>query len=183
MEGPVLMGFDYITDYAPARILALGVARLLFGLLIGFMGALTIWATSVGEMKPSKPGDMPSAGMYIVGAALAFTGFCFASGAVGRIISAFARNCYLSAGPGGIKFRIPVQGWFGRFRMADYNLAWSEINRLAHFTNRVNYVPLSRELRIELKNGKMISIPRHYFVMSPREIEDQLARYSPVVGR
>ena len=183
MESVGVKGFDHITDNAPARIVTHGVVRLIFGLLIGGLGVLTIWAEATGDMTPTKPGDMPVWWMILVGAALAFTGFCFVSRAVGRIISAFARYCYISGGPAGIKFRMPKQAWFGRFRMVDYNFAWNEVKRLVYFTHRVNFIPVSTELRIELRNGKTVSIPRHYFSMSSKEIHQQLTRYSPSAGR
>jgi hypothetical protein len=177
VESPGVKGFERITSYAPARIVTLGVARLIFGLLLGLMGGLAIWGSLAGEMNPTKPGDMPAWWMGLVGAALAFTGFCYVSGAVGRIISAFAKYCYFSGGPAGMIFRVPKQGWFGRFRVVDYNFAWNEVSRLVHFTNRVNFIPISTELRIELKNGKRVSIPRHYFTMSSKEIQERLAWY------
>jgi hypothetical protein len=172
-----------VTSYAPARIVLLGVARTIFGLLIGLMGALAIWAASAGEMNPTKPGDMPSWWMVVVGAALAFTGFCFVSGGVGRMVSAFARDCYFRAGPEGIAIRLPKQGWFGRFRLTEYRFRWDEIKQLVHFTHRVNLIPVSRELRIEPQTGKTVSIPRHYFSASVKAIQQQLLAIQALVGR
>ena len=177
MESVGVKGFDHITDNAPARIVTHGVVRLIYGLLIGGLGVLTIWATATGDMRHTKPGDMPDWWMVLVGAALAFAGFCFVSGAVGRIISAFARYCYISGGPGGMIFELPKQGWFGRFRVVHYYFAWREVKRLVHFTHRFIFIPVSTELRIELKNGKTISIPRYYFSMSSKEIYRQLSPY------
>ncbi len=183
MENLDARGMQRITSYAPARIMALGLVRAIFGLLIGLMGALTIWATSAGEMKPTKPGDMPSWWMMLVGAALAFIGFCFVSGAVGRIISAFAGNCYFKAGPDGIAIRLPVQGWFGRFRLVEYDFRWDEIRRLVNFTHRINLIPVSRELQIEPRTGKTISIPRHYFSARVKSIQQQLLTIQAIAGK
>ncbi len=187
-EGVLLENFDaagmqIVTSYAPARIVLLAVVRTVFGLLIGLMGALAIWATWGGDMKPTKPGDMPVWWMYLVGAALAFTGFCFVSGGVGRTVSAFARNCFFKAGPGGIAIRMPKQGWFGRFRVVEYKFRWNEIRQIVRFVHRVNLIPLSRELRIELKSGARLAVARHYFSGSPQAIQLQLSYIAGVAGR
>jgi len=176
-------GMQTVTSYAPARIVLLAVVRTIFGLLIGLMGALTIWATSTGDMKPTNPGDMPSWWMVLVGAALAFAGFCFVSGGVGRMVSAFARNCYFKAGPGGITIRLPKQGWFGRFRMVEHNLRWNEIKQLMHFTHRINLIPVATELRIEPRTGKAVEIQRHYFSASVKEIQQRLATIQAIAVR
>jgi hypothetical protein len=171
-----------VTSYAPVRIVLLAVVRTIFGLLIGLMGALTLWATWGGEMRPIKPGDMPVWWIYLVGAALAFAGFCFVSGGLGRMVSAFARNCYFKAGPGGMAIRLPKQGWFGRFRLVEYNLRWNEIKQVVHFTHRINLIPVSSELRIELEAGGRVTIERHYFSSSVKQIQEELLTIRAVAG-
>ncbi|MGA3334289.1 MAG: hypothetical protein ABSC62_09020 [Terracidiphilus sp.] len=183
MENFDATGMQIVTSYAPARIVLLAAMRTIFGLLIGLMGALAIWATWGGDMKPTQPGDMPVWWMYLVGAALAFTGFCFVSGGLGRIVSALARNCYFKAGPDGIAISLPQQGWFGRYRLVEYNLRWNEIKQLVHFTHRINLIPVSTELRIELQAGGRVTVERHFFSASVKEIQQKLSTIEAAVGR
>lgn len=183
MENLDARGMQSVTSYAPARIVLLAVARIIFGLLVGTMGAAVAWGAAHGEMKPTQPGDMPSWWMFLVGAALAFMGFCFVSGGLGRAVSAFARNCYIMAGPDGIAVRVPKQGWFGRFRMVEYVLRWNEIRQVVRFVQRINLIPVSSELRIEPQTGKRVAIPRHYFEASVKEIQQRLVAIQTTYGR
>jgi hypothetical protein len=96
------------------------------------------------------------------------------SGGIGRICCAFARNCYLRAGPQGMALRFPELGWFGRFRVREHAIPWREVARLVHFTYRVSGIPTSRELRVQLRNGKTIKIPRYFFSQPIELVEDQL---------
>lgn len=177
------VGMQSITAYSPTRILLLGLVRTVFGLLIGVMAAVTIWACTAGEFKPTKPGDMPVWWMYLVGAALAFGAFVLVSGGIGRMVGAFARDCYFRAGPGGLAIRLPKNGWFGRFRVVEYRLRWPEINGLVHFTHRVNLIPVSTELRIELVSGATIVVERHFFGDSIKAIQQRLMTLHAVAGR
>ncbi|MGO8757719.1 MAG: hypothetical protein ACLQG3_06305 [Terracidiphilus sp.] len=59
MENLDATGMQSVTTYAPARILLVGAVRSIFGLMILGMDALAIWATAGGDMRPTKPGDMP----------------------------------------------------------------------------------------------------------------------------
>lgn len=172
-----------VTAYAPVRIALLGIARVIFGLLIAVMGVAVFWATASGDSAPRQPGDMPSWWMLLVGLVLGFVGFAFASGGVGRVISAFAQDCYFRAGPDGLAIRVPVQGWFGRFKLTEYNFQWSEIKQIVHFTHSVNLIPVSRELRIELETGKTVIIKSYYFSASVKSLQQQLVTIQASVGR
>lgn len=172
-----------VTKYAPVRIALLGILRAIFGLLVALMGVVAVWATASGDSAPRQPGDMPAWWMSLVGLVLCFVGFAIASGGMGRMVSAFARDCYFRAGPDGIAIRLPVQGWFGRFRMTEYNFQWGEIKQLVHFTHSINLIPISRELRIELEDGKTVTIKRHYFSASVKSLQQQLATIRASVGR
>jgi hypothetical protein len=121
--------------------------------------------------------------MYLVGLVLGFTGFVITTGGLGRLVSAFAPDCYFRAGADGLAIRLPVQGWFGRFRMTEYNFQWGEIKQLVHFTQRLNLIPISRELRIELEDGKTVVIKRHYFSASVKSIQQKLMTIRASVGR
>lgn len=172
-----------VTTYAPVRIALLGIVRAIFGLLIALMGVVAVWATASGDSAPRNPGDMPSWWLMLVGLVLSFVGFAFVAGGVGRLISAFAKDCYFRAGPDGLAIRVPVQGWFGRFKLTEYDFQWSEIKQLVHFTHSVNLIPVSRELRIELESGKTVIIKRHYFSASVKSLQQQLATIQASVGR
>ena len=172
-----------VTTYAPVRIALLGILRAIFGLLVALMGVVAVWATASGDSAPRQPGDMPSWWLSLVGLVLGFVGLAIASGGLGRLVSAFAKDCYFRAGADGLAIRLPVQGWFGRFRLTEYNFQWGEIKQLVHFTQSLNFIPISRELRIELENGKRVVIQRHYFSASVKNLQEQLLTIRASVGR
>jgi len=172
-----------VTNYAPVRIALLGILRAIFGLLVALMGVVAVWATASGDSAPRQPGDMPSWWLSLVGLVLGFVGLAIASGGLGRLVSAFAKDCYFRAGADGLAIRLPVQGWFGRFRLTEYNFQWGEIKQLVHFTQSLNFIPISRELRIELENGKRVVIQRHYFSASVKNLQEQLLTIRASVGR
>jgi hypothetical protein len=172
-----------VTTYTPVRIALLGILRAIFGLLVALMGVVAVWATASGDSAPRQPGDMPSWWLSLVGLVLGFVGLAIASGGLGRLVSAFAKDCYFRAGADGLAIRLPVQGWFGRFRLTEYNFQWGEIKQLVHFTQSLNFIPISRELRIELENGKRVVIQRHYFSASVKNLQQQLMTIRASVGR
>jgi hypothetical protein len=173
-----------VTTYAPVRIALLGILRVVFGLLVAVPAGLIIWIGPGGEAgAPRQPGDLGPLWFYFVGLVLGFVAFCITTGGLGRVVSAFAKDCYFRAGPEGIAIRLPVQGWFGRFRLTEYNFQWAEIKQLVHFTHSVNLIPVSRELRIELEDGKTVVIQRHYFSASVKNLQQQLATIRASAGR
>ena len=173
-----------VTTYAPVRIALVGLLRFIFGLLVAVPAGLLIWIGPNGEPgAPRQPGDMPAWWMFFIGLVLGFVAFSIAAGGLGRVVSAFAKDCYFRAGPEGIAIRLPLQGWFGRFRMTEYSFRWSEIRQLMYFTHRLNLIPISRELRIELEDGKTVVIKRHYFSASVKKIQEQLLTIEESVGR
>jgi hypothetical protein len=172
-----------VTSYAPARILLLGLTEAVFGLMVLGMGAVAIWATSAGEMRPTKPGDMPEWWMYFVGAALVLGGLALFTSGLGRMLSGFERNCFFMAGPEGIALRMPKQGWFGRFRLVEYDLKWNQIAGFVRYIHRAHLIPVGSDLRIELKAGGRVVIARHYFRDSVKEIQQRLVTIQTTVGR
>jgi len=173
-----------VTTYAPVRIALLGLLRVIFGLIVAVPAGLLIWIGPNGEAGATRAaGDMPAWWMFLIGLVLAFVAFSIATGGVGRIVSAFAEDCYLRAGPEGISVRLPVQGWFGRYKLTEYSFRWNEIKQLVHFTHRINLIPVSTELRIELLDGKTVTIKRHYFSASVKNIQQQLLTIQASVGR
>ena len=100
-----------VTPYAPVRIALLGFLRVIFGLIVAVPAGLLIWIGPNGEAGATRaPGDMPAWWMFLIGLVLAFVAFCIVTGGVGRMVSAFAENCYLRAGPDGVSIRLPMQG-------------------------------------------------------------------------
>jgi hypothetical protein len=172
-----------VTSYAPIRIVLMGLVRGVFGLLVMGMGALAIFATAAGETKPTQPGDMPSLWMGLVGAALAIFGLVLASGGAGRIVSAFAGGCYLKAGPEGLAVRMPLQTWYGPFKLVEYHHKWEEIEQLYDLTRKVNLIPVARELHIRVYGGTEITIQRFYFSASVKRILDELLRVRAQAGK
>jgi hypothetical protein len=173
-----------VTTYAPGRIALLGILRVVFGLLVAVPAGLLIWIGPNGEAGATRqPGDMPAWWMFFIGLVLGFVAFAITTGGVGRVVSAFVKDCYFRAGPDGIAIRLPVQGWFGRFRMTEYNFKWGEIRQLVHFTHSINLIPISRELRIELEDGKTVTVQRHCFSASVKNLQQHLLTIRASVGR
>jgi len=177
-------GMRELTTYAPIRVSLTGIWRVIFGLLLGVPAGLLIWIGPAGEPGAQHAaGDMPSWWMFVVGLAIALVALNFVAGGVGRIVSAFSKECYFRGGPDGIAIRIPKRGWFGRFRLTEYRFKWSEIKQLVHFTHRFNGIPVSTELRIDLVDGKTVAIERFNFSASAKNLQEQLLTIGALVGR
>ena len=172
-----------LTTYSPIRVALTGIWRVIFGALLAVPAGLLIWIGPNGEAgAPRAAGDMPAWWLFVVGLVMAVAAFCFVTGGVGRIISAFAEDCYFRAGPEGIAFRLPRQGWFGRFRLTEYAFRWNEIKQLLHFTHSVNLIPVSRELQVHLYEGKLIIVQRFYFKASAKRLQEQILTIAASVG-
>ena len=182
MDDLTASGMQPVTVYAPVRTALLGLIRLIFGLLLGVTAGAVLWAVSAGDMKPTKPGDMPAWWMYLVGLGIAFAALCFVSGGIGRMVSAFANKCCFLAGPVGLLIRAPKNGWFGRFTVLEHPIGWDEIEQIICFVNRVNMIPVSRELRIKLTGDRMVAIERHFFSASVKELQVRLLKMLEVEG-
>lgn len=183
MENFDSTGMQDITTYAPMRVALVGFGRILFGLLLGLPAVALIWMAIAGEAKPTHPGDMPGWWAYVLGAAFAFGALAQLFSGIGRLVAAFSSECFFRAGPGGIAIRLPKIRWFGHFRIVEYRFAWPEISRLVHFTRKVNGIPMSRELRFELVNGKRLSIERYMFSASIKTIQKELLSIQTFVAR
>jgi hypothetical protein len=117
---------------------------------------------------------MPAWWMFVVGLGFAVGALALITGGVGRIISSLARDCYFRAGTEGLAIRLPKQGWFGRFRMMEYQFKWAEIEQLIYFTRSVNLIPVARELHIRRYGGKEVTIERFYFSKSIKRLREEL---------
>jgi len=172
-----------LTTYAPIRVALTGIWRILFGALVAIPGGLLIWIGPAGEAgAPHAPGDMPPWWMFLVGLALAFVALALITGGVGRIVSAFAGDCYFRAGTDGMAVQLPRQGWFGRFTLIEHQFKWGEIESLIHFTRSINLVPVARELHIRLYSGKEVTIERFYFSASVKQLRERLMEIRALAG-
>jgi hypothetical protein len=174
MTQATVTGMFEVTRYAPIRIVLVGLGRMLMGAIPLSLGALIAVAVSRTPAAAPSAADLPPWTLGLLSGLFLFVGLAIFSGGVGRICSAFARNCYLGAGAPGIALRFPVQGWFGRFRVQDVRLRWDEIADFVHFTYRINGIPTSRELRIRRRKGRDIKVPRYMFSDSTAVIQDRL---------
>lgn len=160
-----------LTTYSRIRVAMAGVRRVIFGALLAVPGGAIIWIGPNGEPGATRaPGDLGPLWFFFVGLVLAFVALCFIAGGLGRVISAFARDCYFRAGLEGVAIRVPLQGWFGRFKVMEYQYRWEEIEKLTPVTNSVNFIPIGSELKIRLYGGKEITIERYYFSSSAKRI-------------
>jgi hypothetical protein len=133
-----MAGMIEVARYAPVRIVLVGIGRMIIGAVALALGALIVFITTRAPAAAPSAADRPAWLIPLIGAFFLFVGLAIFLGGVGRTLSAFARNCYLRASQEGIALRLPVQGWFGPFRLREFQLRWSEIAELVHFTYRVN---------------------------------------------
>jgi len=169
-----------IATYAPIRIALTGLWRVAFG------GAL-VWLAAVGALHTFPHGPRSATDPSLLVSVLmplgfSLVGLMIALPGIGRIASAFSRDCYLRGGPAGISVRIPMRGWFGRFRVRAFHFGWDEIDRLVDFTYRINGIPTSHELRIHLRNGSRLKIEGSFFSLSPAAIQSLLLAMQPRAG-
>jgi hypothetical protein len=163
-----------LASYAPARIALAGLGRTLIGAIPLAIAVLLAVVTSRMPAVPKSAADPPPWLFAAIGLFFLLVGVLIFSGGIGRICCAFARNCHLRAGPQGMALRFPELGWLGRFRVREYSIPWRDVTRLVHFTYRISGIPTSRELRIQLRNGKTIKIPRYFFSQPIELVEHRL---------
>ena len=183
MENLDASGIQDVASYAPVQIALLGLVRIIYGLLLGVVGAAVLWAAARGEFEPTKPGDMPHWWMYVVGSGIAFAAFTFVSGGVGRVVSAFARGRYFRAGPDGLDIRLPKIRWFGLYRIVEHHLQWHQIERMVYVIHRHNLIPMARELQIEQYSGETVAVERHFFSDNIKIILQKLLHEQAMAGR
>ena len=161
-----------VTTYSPIRVAMAGIKRVIFGALLAVPGvAIVVWIGPNGEPGATRaPGDLGPLWFFFVGLVLAFVAFCFIAGGVGRVISAFVRDCYFRAGAEGMAIRVPLQGWFGRFKVMEYAYKWEEVERIINITRSVNFIPIGSELNLRVFGGKEITIERYYFSSSAKKL-------------
>jgi len=160
-----------VTTYSPIRVAMAGIRRVIFGALLAAPGVALVWIGPNGEPGATRaPGDMPAWWMFVVGLAFSIAAFCFITGGVGRVISAFVRDCFFRAGLEGMAIRLPKQGWFGRFKVMEYPYKWEEVERITPITRSINFIPIGSELNIRVFGGKEITIERYYFSSSAKKL-------------
>ncbi len=174
MENLEAGGTECVATYSPPRVASLGIARVVFGLLVAGSAFFIGRETAAGNIGHSGSAILPERWMYAVCAALAVGALCLIAGGVGRIVSSFARDCYFCAGLESIAVRLPWQGWLGSFHLVEYRIHWDEIRQIVSTTRRVNMIPVGRELRIERHQGKPISIEQHFFSADAQTIQQKL---------
>jgi hypothetical protein len=172
-----------ITTYCPARIFISGLWWLIFGGILTVTLYALIFALVRTAAAPSSAADPPRWLIYGVVLLFGLWAFSCLSGGVGRIISAFSKKCFFRAGRDGISVRLPVRGWFGRFRLAEYWIKWSEVKQVVHYTYRVNGIPMSTSLRIRLQDGTRLSVERMYFSANVRSLQEHLLAIQASLGR
>lgn len=170
-----------VASYAPIRIVLTGLWRLVFGGAFIFVAGVAAYAFLHGP--PPSSADPPIWLIALIPVFFGLIGAVAAASGIGRIASAFCRNCYLRGGPGGIAVRLPVRGWFGRFRVKTFAFGWDEIDKLIEFTHRINGIPSSHELRILLRNGRRLDIERCYFSLSSAALQERLLAQYPRAAR
>jgi hypothetical protein len=183
MSGNATLDLHDLTTYSPVRVFLSGLWRLIFGAVFAVVLYALLFALAKTAGQPHSAADPPrwliALGPLIIG----FMALLAMSSGMGRMVSAFAKNCFFRAGRDGISVRLPVRGWFGRFRVAEYWIKWSEVKQVVHFTYRVNGIPTSTSLRIRLLDGTRLSVERIYFSASVKWLQEQLLTIQASVGR
>lgn len=173
-----------LTSYSPIRVALTGIWRIILGALLAVPAGFIVYMGPHGEAGATRaPGDLGPVWFFFVGLVLSFVALSFVLGGVGRMVSAFPRGYYFRAGVEGMAIRLPRQGWFGRFRIMEYQYRWEEIEQLIHFTRSVNMIPVARELHIRLYGGKEILIERFYFSASIKRLREELLRIKAQAGK
>jgi hypothetical protein len=165
-----------VATYAPIRIILTGLWRVMFGGVFLLLAAVTVYAML---HAPRSSADPPLWLIALIPVVFSLIGAAAASSGIGRMVSAFARNCYLRGGPEGVAVRIPVRGWFGRFRVMTFYFGWHEIDKLIEVTHRINGIPTNHELRIRLRNGQRLDIERCCFSLNSAVIQSVLLGLQP----
>jgi hypothetical protein len=173
-----------VAKYAPFQVALTGLWRILFGALLATPAGAFIYLGPSGDPGATRaPGDMPAWWMFLVGLGIGVVAGAYLTGGVGRMVSAFKRDCYFRAGAEGVSVRVPKQGWFGRFRIMEYQYKWDQIETLTHFTRSLNLIPVGRELHMRLYGGKEIVIERFYFSKSIKRIREELLAIRAQAGQ
>jgi hypothetical protein len=183
MSGNEALDLRDLTTYSPVRVFLSGLWRLIFGAVFAVVFYALLFAMAKTAGQPHSAVEPP---MWLIALAPLMIGlmalFSILSG-LGRMVSAFAKECFFRAGRDGILVRLPVRGWFGRFRLAKYWIEWNEVREVVHFTYRINGIPTSTSLRIRLHDGSKLSVERMYFSASVRSLQTQLLAIQASAGR
>jgi hypothetical protein len=163
-----------ITAYAPVRVFLSGFFRFLLGGVMAIVAYACIFALIKTSAQQPSANDPPKWLIDMVVLLFVLLATLGLSSGVGRMLSAFSRKCFFRAGRDGIAIRLPRQGWFGRFHLAEYRLKWSEVDRLVHFTYKTNGITTATELRIYTREGTMIRVQRMYFSASAMGLQSHL---------
>lgn len=164
----------YLTSFSPIRISISGLLRILFGAPLILVGGVILWIVLQPPKAPPSAADPPLWSIGLISIPFLLVGVMVFAGGVGRLISASARNCYIAAGPPGVAFRYPVHGWFGRFSFSEHKLLWKDINQIILYTYRINGIPSTTELRLQLRDGSVIKIDRNNFAASSASLQREL---------
>jgi len=163
-----------VARYAPARVIVSGIGRLIAAAIVLGLASLIVFILIRGTTAPPTASDPPPWAFGVIAGLFGFFGLLLLAGAVGRVVSAFARGCCIWASPDGMVLRFPVRGWFGRFSVREFRWRWSSIRQLVHMTHKINGIPTSTELRIELTDGSRVKIERYNFSDSSAVIQERL---------
>jgi len=164
----------FLTSFSPIRIFISGLLRISFSTPLLFVGGVIIWIVLRPAKAPPSAGDPPIWTIALISIPFLFFGVMVFAGGAGRIISAFSRNCFIAAGPPGVAVRYPVHGWFGRFSFSEYKLLWNDIRQIILYTYRINGIPSTTELRLQLRDGSTIKIDRNNFAASSKTLQAEL---------
>lgn len=157
-------GASDVTTFAPARVMSSAIPKLIPGL---------IFAAPLFALSPSRLSHMTGESLAVV-ALCATISVLFIGRAISLIAASFVKGCYVRAGREGVAIRLPSYGMFGYNKIAEHHLAWQDIEKLTPYKMRVNGIATTEELRIQLRGGKRIAVPRRYFKATSVELQSKL---------
>jgi len=177
-----------VAHYAPVRVFLAGLGRLIFGgvFLTVCVVLFYIYLTERGALPSDRSTEEMVPALPLVGAAFGLVALLILPGAIGRILSAFDRGYYIRGGISGVEICMPRRRWWGRYRRGTWRSRWEDIEKIVHYTSRINGIPSSQELRIYLVGGGRLRVERYVFAESVASIQRALleirARWAAVAS-
>lgn len=167
-------GFIVVAHYAKRWIIFRGLLKALAGLLFLMIFAVVTYLGVTEALAPKS--DFP-----IWAAAIASVVFGLLAlnlpGGIGRMISAFSKNCYIGVDRNGIHVRMPRQKLFGRFKVLYWYLPWHKVAKIIDYSVSINGIPSDRTLDIRLSNNSTLSVDSFYFSEKVDTIQERLLAY------
>lgn len=163
--GPVL-----IARYAPGWIVFAGLRRVIPSISMLIFLLIIVDILHLGEGSPE-----PHTGDWIVFVIIFFSILFFISG-VSLIIRAGSRGFFV-ANHRGVSVMFPDNGLLTWRCGPQHDIPWSNIAKITPYSMTVNFMPVTRELRIHRRTGGYLAVESLFFDKNPAQMQQALYRY------